>query len=63
MAREVIPFAPDAWVGGDDARVGYEIPLTRLFYRVEVSRPLEEIDADIRRLESEIQGLMREIAR
>ncbi|MCA1702724.1 MAG: SAM-dependent methyltransferase, partial [Actinobacteria bacterium] len=61
MAREVIPFAPDAWVDDSKEKVGSEIPFTRLFYRAEYPRPLEEIDAEIRELETEIQRLAEEV--
>lgn len=33
--REVLPFAPDAWMDEKKARVGYEIPFTRYFYKYE----------------------------
>jgi type I restriction enzyme M protein len=57
--REVKPYLPDAWVDHSKTRVGYEIPLTRLFHRFEEPRPLEAIDADIKALESEILELLR----
>jgi type I restriction enzyme M protein len=61
MAREVLPFVPDAWVEGSKEKVGAEIPFTRLFYRYEPPRPLEEIDSEIRELEAEIEELTREV--
>jgi type I restriction enzyme M protein len=60
--REVLPHVPDAWIDHDRTRKGYEIPFTRHFYRFVPSRPLQEIDADLRRLSSEIQEMLREIA-
>lgn len=60
--REVLPHAPDAWIDQDKTRRGYEIPFTRHFYRFTPPRPLAEIDADLRRLSAEIQGMLREIA-
>ena len=30
--REVLPYAPDAWIDEKKTRVGYEIPMTRYFY-------------------------------
>ena len=61
IAREVLPHAPDAWV--DDAKtvVGYEIPLTRYFYKYVEPRPLEEIDAEIDEVEQEILRLLAEV--
>jgi type I restriction enzyme M protein len=61
MAAEVLPFVTDAWVDHARTKIGYEIPLTRHFYRYAPPRPLEEIDAEIRALEEEIQRLLREV--
>ena len=61
MTAEVHPYVPDAWVDHDKARIGYEIPLTRHFYQYVPPRPLEEIDAEIKQLEAEIQELLREV--
>ncbi|PND53880.1 class I SAM-dependent DNA methyltransferase [Rhodococcus sp. ENV425] len=47
MKRDVLPFAPDvAWDEGA-AKIGYEIPFTRLFYKPTALRSLDEIDADV----------------
>ena len=59
MAAEVLSYVPDAWVDHDKTRIGYEIPLTRHFYKYMPPRPLEEIDAEIKALEVEIQELLR----
>jgi len=61
MDAEVLPYVPDAWVDHEKTRIGYEIPLTRHFYRYVSPRPLEEIDAEVRALESEIQKALREV--
>ena len=58
MAAEVFPYVPDAWVDHEKTRIGYEIPLTRHFYKYVPPRPLAEIDAEIRALEKEIQELL-----
>lgn len=47
MAREVLPFAPDVTWDENAAKVGYEIPFKRVFYRPAPVRSLEEIDADV----------------
>jgi type I restriction enzyme M protein len=61
MAAEVLAYVPDAWVDHSKTKVGYEIPLTRHFYRYAPPRPLAEIDAEIRALEAEIQKLLGEV--
>jgi len=61
VKAEVLPWVPDAWVDHSRTKVGYEIPLTRHFYKYVPPRPLEEIDAEIKALEAEIQALLREV--
>jgi len=61
--REVKPHVPDAWIDESKTKVGYEIPLTRHFYKYTPPRPLEEIEAEIRQLESEIVRALAEVAR
>lgn len=61
LQAEVIPYVPDAWIDHDKTKIGYEIPLTRHFYVYTPPRPLEQIDAEIRQLESEIQALLAEV--
>jgi type I restriction enzyme M protein len=61
LRAEVLPYVPDAWVDHEKTRIGYEIPLTRHFYRYKPPRPLAEIDAEINSLESEIQKLLHEV--
>ncbi|HTO01553.1 MAG TPA: class I SAM-dependent DNA methyltransferase [Microthrixaceae bacterium] len=58
---EVHPYVPDAWVDWDKTKLGYEIPLTRHFYKYVPPRPLAEIDAEIKQLEREIQDLLAEV--
>lgn len=70
MKREVLPFVPDAWVDESHkdtrdkqiGRVGYEINFNRYFYQYEPPRPLDEIDAELKTLETEIAGLLKEVA-
>ncbi len=61
MAREVLPHVPDAWVDYDKTKVGYEIPVNRHFYVYEPPRPLDEIEADMGKLEREIASLLEEV--
>lgn len=62
VTAEVHPYVPDAWVDHDKTKIGYEIPLTRHFYKYVPPRPLAEIDAEIKQLETEIQELLGEVA-
>ena len=61
MAREVIPYIPDARVNHAKTKIGYEIPLNRHFYVYEPPRLLGDIEADLRTLESEIAQLLAEV--
>lgn len=61
VKTEVLPYVPDAWVNYDKTKIGYEIPLTRHFYKYIPPRPLAEIDAEIKQLEAEIQALLNEV--
>lgn len=66
FAREVLPHVPDAWIDTNkrDARdgqigiVGYEINFNRYFYKYTPPRPLEEIEADIRKIEADIVRML-----
>ena len=54
MAREVLPHVPDAWVDESKTTIGYEIPLTRYFFRYRTYPPVHEIE---QRIETTIRRL------
>ena len=59
--REVAPHVPDAYMDRDKDKVGYEINFNRHFYKYTPPRPLEEIDADLKKAEEKIMRLLREV--
>jgi len=61
FAREVLPFAPDAWIDEKKTQVGYEIPFTRYFYKYEAPRASEEIMREILAIEKELDGALAEV--
>jgi len=61
LRREVLPYAPDAWLDETKTRIGYEISFTRHFYKPQALRTLDEIRADILAVERESEGLVAEI--
>ena len=52
--RDVLPYAPDAWIDKCKTKVGYEIPMTRYFYEYQPPEPVDDIVERIKKLESEI---------
>jgi len=61
IRREVLPYAPDAWIDESKTKIGYEISFTRHFYKPQPLRSLEEIRADLVRAQKESEGLLDEI--
>jgi type I restriction enzyme M protein len=61
FVREVLPHAPDAWIAMDATKIGYEISFARYFYKPTPLRTLEEIRADILKLEEQTDGLLHKI--
>ena len=59
--REVLPFAPDAWIDTKKSKVGYEIPFTRYFYKYEAPQSSTEIMSEIMDLETELSGSLKEV--
>jgi type I restriction enzyme M protein len=59
--REVLPHVPDAWMDRSKDKVGYEINFNRHFYKYTPPRPLEAIDADLKKAEDEIMRLLKEV--
>lgn len=63
VQREIEPHHSEFWVDRSKDKVGYEIPFTRHFYKYVPPRPLEEIDAELNQLFSEISQLLKEVER
>jgi len=59
--REVLPHVPDAWIDHSKTRIGYEINFNRYFYKYIPPRPLEEIEADLKKIEQEIAEMLGEM--
>ncbi len=59
--REVLPFAPDAWMDREKDKIGYEIPFTKFFYEYKPLRDLKKIMNDIEALEEQTEELLNEI--
>lgn len=57
--REVLPYAPDAWIDTKKTKIGYEIPMTRYFYEYQAPEPVENIMARITELEKNIAASLQ----
>jgi type I restriction enzyme M protein len=58
--EEVLKYYPHAWMDREKDKIGYEINFTQHFYKYQPPRPLEEIEADIKKITTEIQELIKE---
>ena len=61
LAREILPFAPDAWIDKNKTKIGYEIPFTRYFYKYKAPQPSSEIMAEILEIEKELDGALKAV--
>ncbi len=57
--REVLPYAPDAWIDRSKTKIGYEIPMTRYFYEYQAPEPVEDIMERITKLEADIAASLK----
>ncbi len=57
--REVLPYAPDAWIDKKKTKIGYEIPMTRYFYEYQAPEKVEDIVQRISVLENDIQESLK----
>jgi type I restriction enzyme M protein len=61
ITREVLPHAEDAWIDASKTSTGYEVSFTRVFYKPQPLRTLEQIRADVLALEVKTEGLLPSI--
>ena len=61
FAREVLPYAPDAWIDKSKTKVGYEIPMTRYFYEYKQPESSDLILSRIISLEKTISKCLENI--
>lgn len=52
--EEVLPFASDAWYNPKKTKVGYEIPMTRYFYKYQIPEDENIIFERVQKLEEEL---------
>ncbi len=54
--REVKTYAPDAWVDANKTKIGYEIPMTRYFYKYQAPEKTEDIVNRLINIEKDISA-------
>ena len=52
---------PDAWVDDKATKVGYEIPMTRYFYKYQAPEAADSIAARISTLEADIASSLKNL--
>jgi len=57
FTKEVIPYAPDAWMDRSKDKIGYEISFARYFYEYRPPRDLKAILADLEALDADADKL------
>ena len=62
MAREVLPFSPDAKWDESQAKNGNEIPFARIFFAPKEPRALSEIDSEVEKLMGELGVMFRAVS-
>ena len=61
FSREVEPHQPNSWIDLDKSKVGYEINLTKYFYKYKPLRSSEDITRDLLELDKESENLLNQI--
>ncbi len=61
MDTEVHPYAPLAWVDSEKVQIGYELSFTKYFFKHVTLRTMDEIVFEIHNIESETEGMLRDI--
>lgn len=59
--REVKPYAPEAWIDANKTKIGYEIPMTRYFYKYQAPEKTSDIIGRINVLETDITNSLKRL--
>ena len=59
--EEVKPHVEEAWINLESVKIGYEISFNKYFYTHKPLRTLDEVSAEILKLEEASEGLIKEI--
>lgn len=56
LAREILPYASDAWVDKKKTKIGYEIQMSKYFFEYKLPESSKEIASRLHDLEADIQN-------
>ena len=59
--REVLPYAPDAWIDKSKTKIGYEIPMTRYFYKYQAPEKAKDVEKRLEKIEKDIAKSLAEL--
>ena len=58
---EILPYSPGAWIDKKKTKIGYEIPMSRYFYKYTAPEPSEVIAARLHEIEIDIQNSLSDL--
>ena len=61
MEKEVLLYAPDAYIDNSKTAIGYELSFTKYFYKPVELPPIETLVSEIEALEAQTDGMLKEI--
>lgn len=59
--REVKPYAPEAWIDANKTKIGYEIPMTRYFYKYQEPEKTSDIIKRLNLIETDISNSLKHL--
>lgn len=59
--REVKPYAPEAWIDANKTKIGYEIPMTRYFYKYQEPEKTSDIIKRLNLIETDISNSLKRL--
>ena len=62
FVREVVPYAPGAWLDETKIKVGYDIPINKSFYQYPAVRAVPNLNADLQALRAEVEQALASFA-
>ena len=59
--KEILPFAPNAWIDNSKTKIGYEIPFVKYFYKYKEPKKTEDIMKEILKLDEQLNEVLMEL--